>query len=134
MALNWNLGKIKDWERVTKVDDKLSPITHDIIWHCLFIGLGEITQTNWMEWWMRYKTLNAFDDVQTEFLRMADDVETKRTPLQASDVRAHIGLTTNAFPNMTKTQFYERLHEQAQHYADVPKAEQPPIKYGKRRR
>jgi hypothetical protein len=141
MALTWELGGITNWRETCHTpfigggdERKLSPITEAMIWHCMFVGMGEITEKNWLEWWMRYHTLNSlFEEVET-YPHVVDGKwvvdghgQLMRRPMLASDVRAHVGLKTNCFPNWSKTRFYHRLMQAAADHANVPRAEQPTL-------
>jgi hypothetical protein len=124
MSLDWSIDGIADWQTVcmtpTKKGQRLSDVTNEIIWNCMFIGIGVIDEKNWLEWWMRYAALDTFGGAV-------------KSPLTAADVRAHIGLRTNVFPKWSKVRFYERLMQAAADHANVPKAEQPVFVMKKRR-
>jgi hypothetical protein len=93
MSLNWDLTRIADHESVCWVPEyegstyrTLNDITEHLIWSTITVGMGEITDANWEEFFTRE--------------RMAWHVYggIKVTP---ADVRAHIGLRTNVTPITT---------------------------------
>lgn len=82
MALNWNLGKIKDWEKVClNADGSVSARTETIIWATMTVQLGQITEKNWQEFFVR--------------LDFGNRLRSWGYTLTEEDIKDHIGLTTN---------------------------------------
>lgn len=97
MSLDWNATAVKDVD--TLHDDEAQwGITHDLIWATMSIGIREITDTNFIEFYARLK-----------YVYKLIDAELNITP---ADVQRRIGLRTNA--NLeTELQFIKRhgVHE-----------------------
>lgn len=110
MSLNWDLTRIKDWEKVCLVvapedrpmadikkgDEVISEITEALIWTTLCIGMSEITEKNFKEF---YKRMVMLDAVSGKTL-------IKGRPITLAEVEKHIGLRTNA-SRMTGAEFYK---------------------------
>jgi hypothetical protein len=101
-------------EPVGDVSDKkkLTDITETLIFCTMYIGMAEITEKNYLEFYTR---LSIYERVMGNFLYNGNG-ET-RTPryFTIQDIKQHIGLQTNASP-LTKTQFTKDLytrHERA---------------------
>lgn len=106
MSLNWNLGRIKDWETVCQVvadtddrmngvkagDELLAPVTRSLIWATMAVDLGSITEANAGEFFARLRTIEATGDA---FLRRAERQDDPANWITLAEVRAHIGLSTN---------------------------------------
>jgi hypothetical protein len=78
-------AKMKDWH----------PRTVQIVWGCMSTGIGELKESNVAEWYARYTIW-----CQTHNL----DVE-----LPYKHVIQHIGLTTNVFPEETRSKWLKRI-------------------------
>lgn len=96
MALTWKLTSITDYESVCWLPEyegstykTLNPVTEYLIFSTMSVGMGEITEANWEEFYAR------------EVLQWHVYGGLKVTPEQ---VRQHIGLKTNASP-ITKAAF-----------------------------
>ena len=105
MSLNWNIENVKaDWK-----SDDVWPITDALIWATMSVGMNEITNSNWREFYSRaymIQTIHGGWIIENGKTRLA-------TP---KEVRDHIGLHTNA-TNYTAAKFKSnidrRLREQA---------------------
>jgi hypothetical protein len=94
MSLDYDLGKINNYKELCYKDGFMTPRTQQIIFGCISTGIGEITEKNYIEWFMRYSMwcgLHSFDNSPT-----------------LDDVRAHIGLRTNVFPQESRTKWVKR--------------------------
>lgn len=107
MSLDFNLSKIKDWKTTCYFDhgtdeSRLKGVTETLIWAALFIGIGEITETNAEEFFIRVR---IYEKVTGALRRKGDE------PVFVSyqDVLDHIGLTTNVFPKESRTKFMQKL-------------------------
>lgn len=118
MSLDCDLTKIKDYEtlcwrqpepgeieandhtmfgRMVTEDGRIqNPVTHALIFGCMSIGIGEITEQNYEEWFIRYRSLSFLYPDHPD-------------PITLEDVKAHIGLTTNVFPKRSKREFAEQI-------------------------
>ena len=105
MSLNWNLEDVKaDWQ-----SDDVWPITNALIWGTMSVGMNEITNSNWREFYSRaymIQTIHGGWIIENGKTRLV-------TP---KEVRDHIGLHTNA-NNYTAAKFKSnidrRMREQA---------------------
>jgi len=97
MSLDWSLSKIEDyedlcWKATGEMSEegkplyRLNPITESIIFACMPIDLGDITEDNYHEFYQRYAIWCAVKGLTPYFT--------------LNDVRDHIGLKCNV-ANMT---------------------------------
>jgi hypothetical protein len=107
MSLNWNLQKVENFENFY-VEEKdgmfeLNRVAHTIIFHCMSIGISEITEKNWEQF---YDRVTMWEKVKgTMYLN-----NETRQPLYTSkeDIKSMIGLTTNA-TDFSKSEFLKKL-------------------------
>lgn len=120
MSLNWDVSGVqwdKKWLPYEKYfgdveprlgydvnESYLNPITEAIVWATLTVGLGAITEDNWMEFYMRYCAVCGILRQEPSFT--------------ALDVKRHIGLTTNVTSIKTTKQW---LREAFFHHMDNAK-------------
>lgn len=111
MSLNWNLTAIPNHKELWmeagknkrgKPEYKLKPATEAMIWMCIAIDIGEITQKNWEEWFVRARVW----EMAMGALRGHGEDKQFITP---EEVKAHIGLKTNVFPKSTAAAFAQKL-------------------------
>jgi hypothetical protein len=85
MSLDFRLTAIEGWETLCRKEDgSLNPVTENLIFATMSVGLGEITEKNHVEFYLR--------------LGVADSLSQwpgRRTHIKLEDVKAHIGLVTN---------------------------------------
>ncbi len=136
MALHWDLTKIENykevcWQRKTEPfgqwesleqmvnsgqwywsDDKdhvrqMHPITDALIWGSMSIGMGEITEKNHEEVFLRYDMQRRIFGAR---LRRWDEDEGKAVdvPITLEHIRSHIGLWMNV-SKMSKAQYKNQL-------------------------
>jgi hypothetical protein len=112
MALHWDLTAIEDhkticWEHRENGQDGpgeyMSDITNGFIWATMSVGLGEITEENYEEF---YRRLIALSLVNGKPLRYGGDTPDRDYTL--AEVRAHIGLKCNV-SNINALAFTFRL-------------------------
>jgi len=90
VSLNWDARKAENWDAL-EWEKKQS-----LIFSCIPVGIGEITEANHEEWYSRYRQwyiANGWDD---PYLTLAD-------------VRNGIGLSTNVFPKETDAKFRKKI-------------------------
>ena len=107
MSLNFDTTNIANRETVTTSPfdkDKWHPVTEAMIWACLAVEIGEITEANAEEYFER---LAMWQLAFGPWLTFGND----EVYLTLEDVKLHIGLKTNVFPKKTKTQFLDKLGE-----------------------
>ena len=100
MSLDYNLTKLP--ERLWK-NEKEWPITSALIWLTLLIGIGEITEKNWIEVAAR---IAFYERIHGSYLVSNGQPR----PFQAEWVQLRIGLRTNV-SFMTKTKFIKHHGE-----------------------
>lgn len=106
MSLNWNIENVKaDWK-----SDDVWPITDALIWATMSVGMNEITNSNWREFYSRAYMIQTIhggwiiEKGKTRFV----------TP---KEVRDHIGLHTNA-TNHTAAKFKSNIDRRMREYAN----------------
>lgn len=105
MSLNWNLSKIKDCGTVCMHEQngerELRPITSNLIWLTMAVGMGTITDKNIDEWQFRLAVLSRIDDQPEMYGALTREV-----------LEAHKGLETNVFPATTRAKFMSGIAKQ----------------------
>ena len=106
MSLNWNIENIKaDWK-----SDDVWPITDALIWATMSVGMNEITNSNWREFYSRAYMIQTIhggwiiEKGKTRFV----------TP---KEVRDHIGLHTNA-TTYSAAKFKSNIDRRMREYAN----------------
>jgi len=90
----------------------MNPVTNALIWGCMMIEMGRITEKNYAEFWLRL----SMDDGVSGSGRIYEGKGGYRS-VTLEEVRQHIGLSTNVSTG-TKTQFYNKLLKRAQREAE----------------
>ncbi|MBM3206921.1 MAG: hypothetical protein FJZ43_04855 [Candidatus Staskawiczbacteria bacterium] len=105
MALNWDIQNIEDYGDVCYLRDDedsekfiLSPITETLIFSCISVKMGEITEDNWLEF---YGRLKFAEQIHGSFL-IRPQKEKKDWGFTKEEVKAHIGLKTNVTTDSRK--------------------------------
>lgn len=88
MALNWNIAKCS---KELKSTDREWAITDRLIWATMFVGIGEITEKNYVEFYSRYHLIELLFGSFLTF-------KNKDYLTTLADVKLRIGLRTNAGP------------------------------------
>lgn len=111
MSLDWDLSKVKDMETVcfefnkgpgeTVAKRHLNPITEAIIWGTIAIEMGQITEKNYYEFWMRLSMNDLVYGPRIGYRKGSRSITLE-------EVRKHIGLSTNVGTKPV-TQMYKRL-------------------------
>lgn len=96
MALHYDLGEINDYKNLCYQDagrdsegnelTRIDPDTDSLIWATMAVGIGEITDRNYIEFWIRMNTLHML------WAGMRGDTV---NVMPLATVKAHIGLSTN---------------------------------------
>ena len=102
MSLDYKLDSIDRWEELVH-DGQLNPVTQALVFNAMAIGIGEITERNVEEVYIRTAMADA---VYGAPLRGPAG---GAVHLTLADIRRHIGLTTNVFPAETAAQFGRRM-------------------------
>lgn len=99
MSLDWYVGDIENFEELCYVETdegrRLSQLTDGLIWATMHIGMPDITEKNWKEFYARIRL----------------DYGDNKWP-DAEDVKAHIGLSTNA-TSISRHKWLKELMEKA---------------------
>tara|TARA_R110002110_G_scaffold26640_6_gene97695 strand:- start:95 stop:514 length:420 start_codon:yes stop_codon:yes gene_type:complete len=119
MSLNWDLTKIDDFESINTKAER--GITDALIYMTIGCGLEEITAKNAPEWNFR---LAMYQKVFGNMLQGGSDACAEREPHEQHErdcyasfpltwqhVERRIGLSTNAFPSLSRTKWIRRLAE-----------------------
>lgn len=107
MALNWDVSAVKDYETLCWIEEenppsrgpgthtRTNPVTEAIVFHTVAISMGRITEANADEFYAR---VHFVEQHQGSSVKKPAEVgggwEDRYITLE--DVKAHIGLTTNA--------------------------------------
>lgn len=102
MSLNWSVAAVENSETVCfhhYVDEggetrrQLSQSTHQLIFMTMVVGMGEITESNHIEF---YKRVALFERLRGAVrVKQDDDGKFVDHPYALADIRQHIGLRTN---------------------------------------
>jgi len=97
MALNWDIGTIKDWKNVCQHEVKgewcMTAATSQLLHLTMIVGINKITEKNVDKFCLR---LRMYETVCGMSLYYTNDDGTHRNALPDSLIRKHIGLHTNA--------------------------------------
>ena len=93
MSLNYYYSDVANANKVMfDEDDMMRPDTKSIIFTTMAVGLGEITEKNWLEFYARMNILERLHGY---------------TPIPPERLKEHIGLRTNV-NNETRSQWIKR--------------------------
>lgn len=110
MALTWSVASVKNYETLTtspatrgkpQKEQQWHPVTNQLIWYSMSCGFNEITEKNWEKVAER---ISIMEHIAGPALA-AQDGDIFITDV---DVKAHIGLTTNA-TRMTEERFMQHM-------------------------
>ena len=114
MPLNYDYSKVKESTKVFEpdgtFDDEGNPLGYmtqvldHLIWACSAVGMREITEDNWKDFYTRMKIMG-----KDRSLLRKDENGGYTVPISAQEVKDHIGLMTNA-TTLTKLQFLKRAY------------------------
>lgn len=118
MSLNWDVQKVADYQDlcfveasedrpmqgIKKGDRALNPVTNALVWATMQIGIGEITEANYKEFFGRIEI------VQKTFHPLLNRGEEPYF-IKLATVKAHIGLSTNVFPKEPAAKWLNRMIE-----------------------
>ena len=106
MSLSIDVEKIYDWknycyvkvqdEKTGEEYDEYHPATKYLAWGSMAIGIGEITQINYKDVYLRHLFMNKLSTISNVM------------PVTLDDVRKNIGLKTNV-ANETKSKWLNRI-------------------------
>lgn len=130
MSLDYNLGKIEDWENVCFIERDALPseapradengkiremaaLTHAMIFATISVKLGQITEKNANEFYARMKILER---LWGPFVYKMENGEKSDVELTPEDIRAHIGLSTNVIDE-SRAQFMKAVKNEMDRHA-----------------
>jgi hypothetical protein len=91
MSLDWNLTRIKDCDTVCFNEDReMSPTVHALIWATMAVDLGEISDENYVEFYLRIKLYEQMFSA----MRYTEPAG-EPAYFTFEEVQLHIGLRTN---------------------------------------
>mgnify|MGYP001487426869 FL=1 len=106
MSLSVDVQKVYDWknycyvkaqdEKTGEEYDEYHPATKYLAWGSMAIGIGEITQINYKDVYLRHLFMNKLSTISNVM------------PVTLDDVRKNIGLKTNV-ANETKSKWLNRI-------------------------
>ena len=103
MSLDFRLDEIVGYRTLCWRDDKtMNPVTENLIWATMNVGIGHIRADNVDEFFTRLQI--------TEFVygKSVYNPDTNKSLLTYDAVTAHVGLSTNA-PRLNKRAFKEKM-------------------------
>jgi len=104
MSLDFRLNEIVGYRTLCWRDDKtMNPVTENLIWATMNVGIGHIRADNVNEFFMRLQI--------TEFVygKSVYNPDTNKSLLTLEAVTAHVGLSTNA-TRLNKRAFKEKIY------------------------
>ena len=109
MSLDWNVEEIENFKGLVWLpnDDgetfHINPVTNTLIWMTTSVGMNEITKKNWPVFYGRVAALEGYGGAWSWSYKDSEMVF-----ITAEDVKAHIGLGTNA-SKMTAAAFEKKM-------------------------
>ena len=111
MPLNWNIGDCKDHDKLNYCTNpsapedereyRLMPLTEGLIWVTIAIGIAEITEKNYKDFYTRMRFAEALNG---QMVHKWDFEAEDHVDYTVDDIKRHIGLGTNA-STKTKAEF-----------------------------
>lgn len=105
MSLNFDVSQVRDYQRVTTHptdDTRWNPITEHLVYATMTVGIREITAKNYKTFYTR---LRIADMVFGPVLYVNGELRS----VTIEDVKMHIGLRTNVFPDISDAEFRKRI-------------------------
>jgi hypothetical protein len=112
MPLNFSLDQIQNFESLCWIDEgttqRISPVTEALIFHTMAVGIPRVTDKNVDEFVLRVTGTEAL--VGVSLWRVNNEGATVPRPLTPTEIRAHVGLATNASA-FSHTEWKRRVNE-----------------------
>ena len=117
MALTWDLTKVnipkeKMWIKNTDGEDILNALTEVMIITTMFVGIREITEKNYKDFYKRIKEFEVASGLKGMLIDKGKEVtegkERKERMPNLEEVKIHIGLNTNS-EEMTKRKWHSNI-------------------------
>ncbi len=103
MSLDWKLTDIKDYKELCWREDPddselriLNPVTKALIFRTMSVGMGDITEKNWKDFYERLYFLQLLDG--PEITGTDSEGEIVQRSITPEEVHRHVGLHTNVWP------------------------------------
>jgi hypothetical protein len=117
MSLSWNLEKIRDWKEISENDNEWA-VTETLIWDCMAVEIGTITEKNAAEFYARVRLLEQLYGCSLGYV--GEDGKRVDRPITPEDVERRIGLSTNVGSAKARSTFYKKigreLDDNVRHY------------------
>jgi hypothetical protein len=119
MALDYDFGGIAKetrtvvaaWDEpfngIKKGDLLINPVSKAIVFATMSVGIGEITEANYAEF---YKRLRFYEALFGHVLSFGEG-PLKGARITVQDIKDHIGLRTNVFPKESDAKWHKRIME-----------------------
>jgi hypothetical protein len=102
MSLNWDITNCNNYKELQS--DTEWGITNTLIWATMSVDMGDITESNYVEFYSRIKALEAV------FGALANSSDGSYF-ITIEDVKKRIGLSTNV-SDKTTNQFFKKIEKQ----------------------
>ncbi|RDJ35734.1 MAG: hypothetical protein DWQ19_13025 [Crenarchaeota archaeon] len=106
MSLDWSLEKVHNWEELANNRTHRN-ITDAIVFKTMAIGISEITEKNYVEF---YQRIRVWEQAFGASMYYSEQGKRHEWPITLFDVKRRIGLFTNA-SRLTEKQFLKLLSE-----------------------
>tara|TARA_R110002153_G_scaffold23856_3_gene76656 strand:- start:2304 stop:2696 length:393 start_codon:yes stop_codon:yes gene_type:complete len=123
MPLTYNFTKIENYEQIctrklvegdkgfNPKEDlfRTTPLAESLVWMSMFIGMREITEKNWEQFYWRTRLLEVTTGAYRQMGTYDDDdkiIAREEQFFTKEEIKSMIGLSTNA-SEMTKAEFYK---------------------------
>ncbi|MGI9438434.1 MAG: hypothetical protein ACR2OK_01905 [Parvibaculales bacterium] len=104
MSLDYSLENISNHETLCfDAEGDMTAVTRFIIFNTMVVGMGDITQDNFREFWLRCEVVDKMDGIYL------NDSDTGRSVITLDVIEQHIGLWTNASRLKTGEWFENRV-------------------------
>lgn len=114
MSLDWSIERIKNFQALCWIPDgdgtaSLNATTNSLIWATMSVGINEITEKNYNEFYLRFKIFaKTRDSGAVLWGAVEGEQEQGKHEINLIDIYQHIGLSTNA-SSKSRTQFMKDL-------------------------
>lgn len=105
MSLDWDITKCKINNSKDMTDDEWV-VFQTVVFNCLAIDIGEITEGNWEEYFQR---TYVWERIAGAGMCRWEDEEKIPVYLTPADIKKWIGLHTNVFPKSTDANFNKKV-------------------------
>jgi hypothetical protein len=95
MSLNFRLKNVANYETLCYHGERMNPVTEALIFHCLALGMSEISEKNASEFFLRSEFHRKLFGAPLKRLAHQKGEHDTEVPFTMDDIQAHIGLTTN---------------------------------------